>query len=450
LLAALSYSVYSVAVRNGVSVRSETPFAFFLLLGLIAVARARREDGSWRQAAAGGVALTLAAMLRYEAWPLIPLLAALLWRKPKLLILFGACALIHPVIWMVGNWRCYGDPLFSMTAASRFERVAMGREQRDRWALMLQALSYPGMVLRGMGLLVGIISVAGAVLALVRRQPSRVWLLPLAGLLGLLCLSVARGSLVPKLNYTEGAGMLLFPFSALVYDRLGVARWRAASFGLVTLGILLSSAVFSCKTCLARVGLGLLGSSPIPRIENQELALQLLPIIAASLPDAGAGLISDNIGAGTTSQVALRTYLPRGQMYLVCVPADRPSDFEYLSTFIDRHPRGVLIALSGSLLSETLRIAPGSTSATIGRIGVALEPVQSVRWPGTGGRELTIFRYAAPRRPTTPPRRLELRDLAPGCLDLAPQCPVQGSLRSSASDTRPRRSHQRSMSAEPL
>lgn len=422
LLAALSYSVYSVAIRNGVSVRSETPFAFFLLVGLIAIAHARREEGSWRHAAAGGVALTLAAMLRYEAWLMIPFLAVLLWHKPKLLVIFGACALIHPVFWMVGNWQCYGDPLFSMTAASRFELVTMGREQRDRWALMLSALSYPAVVLRGMGLLVGIISLIGAVLALVRRRPSRVWLLPLAGLLGLLCLSVARGALVPKLNYAESAGMLLFPFSALVYDRLGVAQWRAASFGLVTFGILLSSMVFSCKTCLARVGLGLWGSSPIPRIENQELAFQLLPTIAANLPAARAGLISDNIGLGTTSQVALRTYLPRAQMYLVCVAANRFSNIDPMSTFINQYPRGVLITLSGSPLSQALRIAPGSTSARIGRISMALEPVQSVRWPGSREGELTIFRYTAPHSPTPPPRRSDLRDLAPGCMDLAPRC----------------------------
>ena len=60
LLVALAFAVYPVAVRNGVSVRSETPFALLLLLAMIAVARARRENGSWRDAAAGGIALTLA------------------------------------------------------------------------------------------------------------------------------------------------------------------------------------------------------------------------------------------------------------------------------------------------------------------------------------------------------------------------------------------------------
>jgi len=416
LLTALTFAVYSVAVRNSVSVRSETPFTCFVLLTFVALALARREGGTWRHAIAGGIALTLAAMLRYEAWLLIPLLGIFLWKKPKLMLAFVAFALIHPVFWMIGNWRAFGDPLFGITAAARFELVAMGRERYGRGALLLRALSYPGVVLRGMGCLVALVAAAGAVLALARRERVAIWLLPLAGLLGLLCLSIARGSLVPKLNYAETAGTMLFPFSALVYDRLNVERWKTPVFAAVAVGLLLSSALSFCKDCLAKVHLASLASSPIPRVENQELALQLPPIIRASLPDSGAALISDNIGFGATSQVAIRTDLPRPRMYLVCRVPNRGSDDGALARFIERHPRGVLLALSGSRFSEAFRIAPTATSVTVGPLHVTLDRVKSIEWPGPPPSQLTIFRFAVPGRSAAPAADDDLAGgSAPGC-----------------------------------
>src|SRR6266540_2099251 len=127
LLVGLTYAVYPIAIRNGVSVRSETPFVFFLLLAMIGLARARGEAGAWRHAAAGGIALTLASMLRYEAWMLLPLLALPLRRRPRLMLIFAACALAHPVLWTIGNWLHSGDPFYGFTAAARWELESMGR-----------------------------------------------------------------------------------------------------------------------------------------------------------------------------------------------------------------------------------------------------------------------------------------------------------------------------------
>ncbi len=395
LLVALPYAVYPVAIRNGVSVRSETPFALLLLLSMIAIALARRE-GSWRHAAAGGLALTLASMLRYEGWMLTPLLALLLWRKPKLLLVFCTCAAIHPVVWMIGNGLQYGDPLYSMNWASRWELDMMGRASMDRAALAREAASYPLTVIRGMTLPLGLVSIVGAALAAAGRHRSRAWLVPLCGLVALWVAAVARGALVPKLNYTETAGTLLFPFSALVYERLGVRRWPAAMVAVVALALVAAGVVFACRPCLARVGLGgLAGISPIPRIENQAIALGLPPTLIRSMAGGHAALISDHYGWGAPRYVALLTRLPRSRIFQAPGAPNRPLDRDSLSLFLARHPRGVLVVLSGSRFSRALGIAPGAASARSGDTEIGIQKVRSVQWPGReADGELIVFRYA--------------------------------------------------------
>ena len=256
LLIGLSYAVYPIAVRNSVSVRSETPFVFFMLLAMVAVAQARGENGSWRHAAGGGLALTLAAALRYEAWMLLPLLSLLLWRRPRLMLLFAICGLVHPAFWLAGNWLHSGDAWYGFTAAGRWEIESMGRAQVGRGLLAGQAAAYPLSVVEGMSLPIGLICVAGVALALAARHRGAVWLLPLVGVLGLWALGIARGALVPKLNYTEIAGTLLFPFSGVVYQRLGMDRWRPRRLLLVAIALPVASLVFSCRPCLARVRMG--------------------------------------------------------------------------------------------------------------------------------------------------------------------------------------------------
>jgi len=396
LLVALTYAVYPIAIRNGVSVRSETPFALFLLLSMIAISLARREGGSWRHAAAGGLALTLASMLRYEGWMLTPFLALLLWRKPKLTVVFCVCAAIHPVVWMIGNGLHYGDPLYSMNYASRWELEAMGRGSADLATLARMAALYPLKLIRGMTLPLGLICLAGAALATASRHRSRAWLVPLGGLMALWIAAVAQGSLVPKSNYTETAGTLLFPFSALVYERLGARRWPALRFAGVALGLIAAGAIFSCRPCLVRAGLGrLAGISPIPTIENQTIALTLPPILARGMADGHAALVSDHYGWGASRYVALLTRLPRTRIFLAPGAPNRHFDRDSLSQFLTRHPRGVLVALSGSRFSRALGVTPAGTSATLGGMAIRLERVNSVAWPGGEPAELAVFRYSA-------------------------------------------------------
>jgi hypothetical protein len=424
LVVALAYALYPISIRNGVSVRSETPFAFFLLVTMIALAKARRPDGTRGHAAVAGIALTLGAMLRYEAWMLLPALAAVLWRKPKFALVFVTLAMIHPVFWMIGNAVQHGNPLFSIAAASGFELHAMGRAARGWGALLARTLTYPGVVLVGMGLVVGLLSAAGALRAMGTRSKIAIWLIPSAFLLGLQCLAILRGSLVPKLNYTETAGTFLMPFLAVALQPLHLERWAAPRLAGFAVALFAANAVFACEACLARVGLGSLAMSPVPRVPNQEVTAQLAPLIRANLPPGG-GLISDDYGTGATRHVALLARMRPERLFLVCHLARRPPDADSLAAFVSRYPQGLLLARSNSSFSADYGFAAGTTSSRFGDAAITLTPLAGVDWPGRQPARLRLFHYSLIDPKAHPPTRLsDALWLAPGC---SPQSNAQTS-----------------------
>jgi hypothetical protein len=393
LLVAVTYAVYPVAIRNSLSVRSEVPFVLFLLIAMIFVELARREEGSWKHALVAGMSLTLAAMLRYEAWMLIPLLALLLWRKPRLMGVFIACALIHPVFWMVGNGIHNGDPLYSVNVATRWERERMGRAMIPLSTRILQGVTYAGTILRGMTFPLGVIAVTGATVALIKRERCRAWLLPVAGLALLLMWSIARGALVPKINYAVTLGTMLLPFAAVIWRRLGVEGWpvtRVLGLGAAVIGLM----VFSTRwSWMNTVGLAKLTSTdPVPTIRNQETALTLPAIINRHMP-AEPALISDFYGWGAMPYVAFLTRVHPDRVLLVPGAPNRDIDLERLSAFLTRYPEGILVALEDSRLSKAIGIGAGKT-AEVGELTLYLERVHRVPWPpGKPPPNLDVFRY---------------------------------------------------------
>jgi hypothetical protein len=396
LLVGLTYAVYPIAIRNGVSVRSETPFAFFLLLGMIALARLRARRSSIGLAAAAGLCLTLASMLRYEAWMLIPIFALLLPRSPRLLAIFLACALLHPIFWMIGNWFHNGDPFNGITAAANWELESMGRAKLDHRLLFFRSITYPLVVLKGMSLPIGLICVAGAAVALVKRLRCAAWLLPLAGVLLMWCLGIARGALVPKFNYTEAAGTLLFPFAAVAYQQLRIDAWEARKLFVAALVLPLISLVFACGPCLAPLRLErLAGFSPIPRIENQPVALALAEFLRADLP-ADESLVSDHYAWGASRYLALLTKLPRRRIYLVPGAPNEPIDADSLAAFLTEHPRGILIAMTGSRFTTLLDLKGDTTNVVVKGVGLRIVLLHSTIWPArTKPGMVKVFRYSS-------------------------------------------------------
>jgi hypothetical protein len=94
---------------------SEAVFWAALMALLYCTVRFRQTPG-WGFAAAAGIACLLGTLARYEAWFLIPFVAAYLGicaRRRKLAVaaLFCVLASLGPVYWLAHNWWVAGDPL---------------------------------------------------------------------------------------------------------------------------------------------------------------------------------------------------------------------------------------------------------------------------------------------------------------------------------------------------
>jgi hypothetical protein len=410
LLVAAMYALYPVAIRNSMTVRSETIFVVFMLASMWLLAIARSNRGLPIHAAGAGLALTLSAMLRFEGWMLIPFLGVSLWRKPKLMLLFGAIAMIHPVIWMIGNWMEFGNPLYSINWTSDFELEAMGKADRPFASLAVSAVTFAVQTLRGMNLLVGIVAVAGAVIALVTRDRARVWLVPLVGVSSLLMISIVRGSLAPKLPYTLTLGTMLLPFAALVFRQVGIESWSARQYLGSTLALLGTIAILSGFVSWERIRTGpfegltissasrILTVSSVPQFENQAIALSLPNVISEMLEGVDEGLISDFYGWSATGYVALRTRLHPDRIFTAPGAPNRDLDVGSLSEFLKAYPEGVIVLLTGSRFAKAIGLTAAG-QAKIGDRSLALQLVHSVQWPATGedpnDRSLEIFRYHA-------------------------------------------------------
>ncbi|HZM26308.1 MAG TPA: hypothetical protein VFB89_03050, partial [Gemmatimonadales bacterium] len=137
----------------------------------------------------------------------------------------------------------------------------------------------------------------------------------------------------------------------------------------------------------------LAGFSPIPRIENQHLALALAESLRTEL-GADESLVSDHYGWGVTQYVALLTRLPRSRIYLAPGAPNEQIDADSLAAFLTQHPCGVLIAETESRFSRRLELRPETRNAIAGKTSLRLLPTQEVAWPGRHPAILMVFRYS--------------------------------------------------------
>lgn len=404
LLVGLAFALYPVLLRASVAVRAEAPFVLFVLASMVLLSLARTRAPAIAWAAAAGLMLTMASMLRYEGWMLTPLLALMLWPRILPIFAFLAVAALHPVLWMIGNLVAYGDPLYFISFAESWELESMGRSELGLFERLQSALTFVSATVRGLTPLVALVAFAGGVIALLRHRRAARWLVPPIGLLALLLWSVANGSLVPKSSYTVMTGTMVLPFAALTFQALGAERWRAALVGVAALATVAVVAVGSCERCFEAMGLqALRGISPIPRFQNQATASELAEIVAANLAAPPAGVVSDFYGYDGTNWVLLLARTHPDRKFLAPWGPHQPLDEEALAMFAAAHPTGLLIMRPGSRFAGQIGLDAGQGTAKLAGQPVRVQQVASVVWPendwhplapdDVGEERIVIYRY---------------------------------------------------------
>lgn len=141
-LSLIVFSLYGIHIAYSTTSSSEVPYLFFVILGLYCFIRGRASNQLWWMAAAG-LALTLGAAIRYEAWIAMAALALILIGPPSELLMFRHwvdqrlraflvfcfTAGLWPAFWMSYNYVHLGHPLYYVAKQQDWVRdiVAFGQ-----------------------------------------------------------------------------------------------------------------------------------------------------------------------------------------------------------------------------------------------------------------------------------------------------------------------------------
>lgn len=399
MAAGLILAVYPAAIGVSLGPLSEAPFMLFLGLALLYLTRAWRPEGSIRDAALAGLAMTFASMLRYEAWVLLPFLAVLLLRHPKRAAAFTAVALLHPVFWMIGNEIAYGDALRGLTATAKWRLEVLGHEPnlglapsaRRLWRFIL-------MTALGLTLPVSLLIAAGVIRTIVGRRAEAAWLIPSLGLSLTFAWAAIQDTLFIKPAFTTTFGFLLIPFAAAFIEGLAVDRWSQARSVLAATVLVASILLFAAEPLTKSQPVGRrVGTHAAPHIDDKDSARELLEVIRrAGLQRPEDALILDFVGNHVTPYIAWQTRLHPRQ---ICRPrgeASVPLSIDELAAFLAGNRSGVLVTRPSSKLSAHLEPATDGVG-TLAGVPVRLAPVGSVQWQSVSSLRrfgtLTISRY---------------------------------------------------------
>lgn len=355
ILVALSYALYPLAILNTLGLMTQPLFSFFVLIALLFLSLARQEAGSAGHVLVAGISITLAAMIRYEGWMLIPFLAVTLYNKPKLAIIFAAFAMLHPTVWMIGNSIEYGDPFYSMNWAANWELYSMGRAELSLSYKIGLILPFLKKLLLWMTPPLAAASILGVALAMVKRDKGMVWLIPFCGLLFFYTVAIIRGSLVPKFEYTASLALFVFPYSAVAFTKLGIDKLSRRGAALATLGFGFSIFVFSYPPFVPHFLK--LSVNPLPKFGGQEQVINLvIPALSQHLKNPEDGFISDFYGFSKTSYAALMIRIHPERVYMAsgALDKDKAEMLAEVRDFIKRYPEGILLLHSDSRLAESL------------------------------------------------------------------------------------------------
>jgi hypothetical protein len=381
LLAGLAFAVYPMAILISLEAHPEVPFLLLLATGLLFLVRARRPQASSWNAAAAGLAVGLASMVRYEAWMLMPFLTLILLPRWRQAAVFLAIAIIHPLIWMTGNFIAHGDPLHSFTYASNWELNVMGNKRFQGtafafgrvWQLIQtteRALSFP----------LSLLAAAGALWCVRRRRDSAILLVPALGLFALLAFAAAHGSIWVKPAYTSTFGLLLIPCIAGFFVARRVEDWSRQKFALTAVALLAVTGVFTIEPLWQGIPHGRwLFSEAVGQFPEAADAREVDALIGRGLASAPGGLLADFMGWQATGYILLQARVHPRDICVASGATNLPVEPDAVQAFLLQHSTGVLVTRENGKLAALLkREADGN--ASLAGVSLRLFPVGEVKW----------------------------------------------------------------------
>lgn len=239
--AALLYVFSPIMLWTSLQALSEVTYGFFLAWALFMLSAPKEEAPGPRAPILAGLLMTLASALRYEAWVLIAVLSlvALLLRGWRQAFLFGACASLFPLAWMIGNHLEFGDALYSVNQNDEWNMGKEGINDAVSTATRIQrVIFFPWSFWLNASAICSVLLGLALVAAAVKRRFTRtqlIWLIPFAVMALVFQKKAWEGSLMLHHRFLVTWLVLLLPFVALVLTQWG-GRW--ASRIIMPVGVL--------------------------------------------------------------------------------------------------------------------------------------------------------------------------------------------------------------------
>ena len=240
------FTFYSLHVAYSTTSSSEATYLFFVLAGLFSFFRYQNQ----RQLiylVLSGLALSLAAAVRYEAWVLIfavgLLLLRIVWRDLNLtaraaskpLLLFAITGGSWPVILMLYNWRTFGRPLYSVTMNHTWVAEQLSFVHHS---LGYRLTLFPGVILLTLSPLV-VLAVCYGLSKSFSEEPHVTFAILFLLFSSIQLYQIFSGGEMAFARYTLTLGTLLTVFAGLGFsrfqDKFVAGRPRLFLAGVVTL-----------------------------------------------------------------------------------------------------------------------------------------------------------------------------------------------------------------------
>jgi len=365
--AAVLYAFAPIVFWTSLQPLSEPVYGLFLALSMHQLSRIPTHG--WKAALIGGVFITFAAALRYEAWVLIAVLTlvTLVLRGWRMSLIFWFAAMLFPGTWMIGNHLEFGDFLYSVNQNDVWnmgkegindEVTTVARVQRllfFTWSLFLNCS--PVLVLfvlffLGRGLL--------------KRNLSRdqlVWLLPFLAMVVVFQRKAWDGSLMLHHRFLVTWLILFLPYVALALRPGRTLFIRTILISLCVASVIPMTFYWNKIRYLELFGEGPMGMAMddlamgyyreleiLPRLEGHDTEFLLDTLNALSQP--GDGLLVDFHGWDKSYYILLHA-MPNTMM----VGGAKHEEYNpaALDVFFRTNPRGhVVVTPIGKLNKHAL------------------------------------------------------------------------------------------------
>ncbi len=366
IFASILYVFSPIVIWTSLQALSEVPFGFFLALALFFLSEGIDQGKGYRNAMLGGLFMTCAAALRYEAWVLIAVLTLVLllqWNWKRTFV-FWACAVIFPATWMLGNYLGHGDALYSVSRNDSWLNMEGLNDEVSTVDRVKRVVFFPWSLMLNMSPIWLILVAIAMVRAAFKKRLTRSqlpWVLPFLAMVFVFQQKAWDGSLSLHHRFVITWLILLLPFISLVFHER-ITQAKRVLVGMATVTVIPLAFFWNMAEYTRLLGDNALGKAMdelvmghyremqvVPRIYGPETEQLLTSINTHGSP--GDGLIVDFFGWDKSYYIALHalphTILVGGAKHEFYRP-------EVVSEFLSDHPHGqIVFSRTGMLDSKT-------------------------------------------------------------------------------------------------